>query len=59
MPNMGGREVAAAVRELSADVRILFVSGYVPEQTKRDLHEPVLRKPYTIKELLEAVGDLV
>lgn len=58
MPEMGGQEVAAAVRELSDDVRILFVSGYVPEQTKRALNEPILRKPYTIGEFMEAVGDL-
>lgn len=40
-----GQEVAGAVRELSADVRILFVSGYAPDPTKRALNEPLLRKP--------------
>ncbi len=59
MPNMGGEEVAAAVRELSDDVRILFVSGYVPEETKHALKEPIIRKPYSIDALMEALGDLV
>jgi PAS domain S-box-containing protein len=58
MPGMDGQEVAAAVRELSPDVRILFVSGYVPEETKRELTEPIIRKPYTIDTLMAAVADL-
>jgi PAS domain S-box-containing protein len=59
MPNMGGQEVAAAVREISDDVRILFVSGYAPEQTAQDLNEPMLRKPYTIKELMAVLDELL
>ena len=59
MPEMSGQEVAEAVRELSDDVRILFVSGYVPEQTKQGLQERILRKPYSIDELMEAVRDLI
>ena len=58
MPEMGGQEVAETVRRLSDDVRILIVSGYVPEETKRSLNEPVLRKPYTIDELMQALEDL-
>ena len=59
MPEMSGQEVAEAVRELSGDVRILFVSGYVPEETKGGLNEPILRKPYSIDELMEALDKLV
>ncbi len=59
MPGLGGQEVARAVREMSDDVRILFVSGYVPEETKKSLSEPVLRKPYTIDELMQALDDLL
>ncbi len=58
MPEIGGEEVAARVRELSDDVRILIVSGYVPEETMRSLNEPVLRKPYTIDELMQALEEL-
>ena len=57
MPEMTGQEVAAAVREISDDVRILFVSGYVPEQTQQDLSEPLIRKPYSIKDLMEAMDE--
>ena len=58
MPQMGGQEVAAAVRQLSSDVRILFVSGYVPENTQQALTEPMIRKPYTISELMAALKEL-
>ena len=58
MPELSGQEVAAAVRELSDDVRILFVSGYVPEETQRALKEPLIRKPYSIKDLMEAMDEL-
>ncbi len=58
MPEMSGQEVAAAVREISADVRILFVSGYVPDETIRDLKEPMIRKPYSIKDLMETLEEL-
>ena len=44
--------------EISDDVQILFVSGYVPEETIRALKEPILRKPYTINELMTALADL-
>ncbi len=57
MPEMTGQEVAAAVRELSDDVGILFVSGYVPEQTQRELKEPLIRKPYSIKDLMQAMEE--
>ena len=59
MPEMNGQDVAAEVRKLSDDVRILFVSGYVPEETQRELKEPIIRKPYTINELMDALGDLI
>lgn len=58
MPQMSGQEVAAAVRQRSEDVPILFVSGYVPEQTESTLQEPLLRKPYSIKAFTKALDDL-
>ncbi len=58
MPNMNGQEVASAVREISDDVRILFVSGYVPDQTTQALTDPLIRKPYSIKELLAQLDEM-
>ncbi len=58
MPEMSGQDVAAEVRKLSSDVSILLVSGYVPEDTKRELKEPIIRKPYTIDELMDALQEM-
>lgn len=58
MPEMSGQEVAAEVRALSREVKILLVSGYVPEDTKRELKEPIIRKPYTIRELMDALESM-
>lgn len=59
MPTMGGQDVATAVRALSDEVPILFVSGFVPEEAQKALTEPLIRKPYTIDELMTAVDKLV
>ncbi len=58
MPEMTGQEVAAAVREKSDDVRVLFMSGYVPEETQRALNEPMIRKPFSVSDLMEALDEL-
>ncbi len=59
MPEMGGQDVAAAVREISADVSILFVTGYVPEETKQAVNERTLKKPYTMEEFVRTVRELI
>ncbi len=59
MPEMGGQEVAAAVREMSADVSILFVTGYVPDETRQALNERTLKKPYTMETFVETVRELI
>ncbi len=58
MPEMGGEEAAKEIRALSRDARILFVSGFVPDQSKAALNYPILKKPYTIRDLTEAIGKL-
>ena len=59
MPDLGGQEVAEAVRRMSGDVKILFVSGYVPERTLRTLNEPIVKKPYSLDALIDTVNDLL
>ena len=59
MPEMTGQQVAEKVRAMSGSVPILFVSGYVPEDTKDALEGTILRKPYTIKDLTDAVSELL
>ena len=59
MPEMGGQDVAAEIRKLSADVAILFVTGYVPEETQQAVNERTLKKPYTMETFIETVNELV
>ena len=59
MPDIGGQEVAERLRAMSDNVNILFVSGYVPEQTQASLSDPVLKKPFTIEAFMDTVGRLL
>ena len=51
MPRMSGRELAAAMRSLSPDIKVLFISGYATEAiTQHGRLEPgtnFLSKPFT------------
>ncbi|MBN2973766.1 PAS domain-containing protein [Roseomonas aeriglobus] len=47
MPEMTGRELAAAVRERHPDLRVLFTSGYTREEGEA-LDPYVLRKPFDV-----------
>lgn len=60
MPNMNGVVLAAALRILRPDIRVLFMTGYAPEEVIhsediRDTHD-ILRKPFTALELAAAVS---
>ncbi len=59
MPKMSGQEVADTIRRTDHDVKILFVTGYIPESVTATLKEPIIRKPYKRAEFLKAVGDLL
>jgi len=58
MPEISGQEAASRIRKLLPDLPILFISGYIPErdQAAGMGREHLLRKPFTRKELLAAVG---
>lgn len=63
MPVLGGREVAAWVKEHCPRARLLFISGY--PRTYLQAHDlfdpsvPLLRKPFLPSRLLEEVEQLV
>jgi DNA-binding response OmpR family regulator len=63
MPRMGGREAAREIRARDPEARILFVSGYAPDETDggRDwsLGEDFLLKPYDTDTLLARVRGLL
>ncbi|HEX8372541.1 MAG TPA: ATP-binding protein [Chthoniobacterales bacterium] len=63
MPMMGGRELAARIRELSPTTRVLFNSGYSYEAIERtDLLDAgvfFLQKPYTMSVLGKKVREVL
>jgi two-component system cell cycle sensor histidine kinase/response regulator CckA len=61
MPRMGGLELARELDKLYPTLPIVFMSGYadheVVESILRDRpNQPLLRKPFTIKELTDALA---
>ncbi len=63
MPEMGGMELAEAIKQRHSDVRVLFVSGYTPDariaNRLKDGEIELLGKPFTAEILLESVGRLL
>ncbi|MFL5639079.1 MAG: response regulator [Gemmatimonadaceae bacterium] len=59
MPNLGGRGLVEELRELSPDLRVLFMSGYPKEEifTSKEHADrtPYLQKPFTGETLLAEV----
>jgi PAS domain S-box-containing protein len=59
MPDTGGQETAEQIRLVDNDVKILFVTGYIPEDVNATLTEPIIRKPYKRTEFLKTVEQLL
>jgi CheY-like chemotaxis protein len=55
MPGMSGIELAARFRALDPTVRILLMSGFVPEDIDVPTDLQVLKKPFPVQRLIEAV----
>lgn len=59
---LSGPEVAAAAQRLRPNLKVMFMSGYLPSsfdpETKARV-EPLLRKPFTPAELEQLVSDLL
>jgi CheY-like chemotaxis protein len=61
MPEMNGHELAARVRAARPGVRVLFVSGFAPEDVlpaEVGANEAFLPKPFDPEELIHAVRTL-
>ena len=59
MPNLGGRGMVEELKELSPDMRVLFMSGYPKEEVfpepARARRTPYLQKPFTAEALCNEV----
>lgn len=63
MPNMTGRQFVEAVRQIDKDMKIMFVSGYSPDDTEDGtaLGQSVafFQKPYTRDQLSKKIRDVL
>ena len=63
MPQMGGVELAAHLRELGAAPRVLMTSGYIDRSRTRvtylDQAAELLKKPFTPQDLLRKVREVL
>jgi two-component system, cell cycle sensor histidine kinase and response regulator CckA len=62
MPQLSGPEVAALVRQYRPDVRVVYMSGYTPDEIARqgiDLNDGrFLQKPFTAESLMDGVREI-
>ena len=63
MPNMTGKQFVEAVRQIDKKMKILFVSGYSPDdttdETAFDKGIAFLQKPYTRDQLSKKIRDVL
>ncbi len=62
MPGIGGLELAARLRQRWPGLPVLFISGYAEplvEGTGSALTNPMLAKPFTPRQFLDAVRDVL
>jgi len=59
MPGMDGPTVAAKIRAISPDLKIIFISGYTEDKLKDHMGKGIffLPKPFTLKQLAEKVKE--
>lgn len=63
MPNMTGAEFVEAVRQFDKDMKVMFVSGYGPDDTAEGValgkSVAFFQKPYTRDQLSKKIRDVL
>jgi CheY-like chemotaxis protein len=60
MPGIDGWELARRAREMRADVKVLYITGYPGEQRPDDAPPgPLLRKPWRLGEFYTCIEQLI
>jgi len=59
MPGMNGVEMAKRLRSLNPEIRILLMSGYVPDDVEVPQGLRLLNKPFRPHTLMEAVKEML
>jgi len=59
MPGMNGRELAAQIKSRYPEIRVLFTTGYFSGTPALGSGERLLKKPFSVQELLGKLRDLL
>ena len=62
MPGMDGPAMAKAIRRVSPDIPILFMSGYAEEQLRKDIDVPdmhFIAKPFSVQQISQKAGEVI
>lgn len=59
LPDMSGLDLAAALREASPRIRIIFMSGFTSDHFKLAVDDPCLTKPFTIETLTQVIEKVL
>ena len=59
MPEMGGEELAEEIRKISPDVPLMLITGFLKSNTRRQLFDGILEKPFTKADLLPITRRLI
>jgi two-component system, cell cycle sensor histidine kinase and response regulator CckA len=54
MPGMGGEQLAEEIRKISPDVPLILLTGFLKSDTRVDLFDEFLEKPFKRADLLAA-----
>ncbi len=52
MPEMGGEQLAEEIRSISPDVPLILITGFLKSDTRVDLFDEILEKPFKRVDLL-------
>jgi len=59
MPGMGGEQLAEEIRRISPDVPLILVTGFLKSDTRCELFNEILQKPFKREDLLAVVGRVL
>jgi len=62
MPGIDGIEVYKRVKENKKEIKVIFISAYLPEEKKEELKnlgiEDYLEKPFDLEKLIDKINNL-
>ena len=59
MPGMGGEQLAEEIRNISPDVPLILITGFLKADTRVDLFDEILEKPFRGADLLACVRNVL